>query len=107
MTFEVYQAKEWQCRYVFPDGRCCARTIDHDGEHMPYRGYSIGHGLTYLECPCCGDNGAASDGEGCFYDGQGLICGCLGWVSVDEDGEAWINTGDEKCPKCEADDQGR
>jgi hypothetical protein len=63
------------------------------------RRYSIGHGLTYLECPCCGDAGAASDGEGCFYDGQQLICGCSGWVSVEENGEAWINNGDEPCPE--------
>ena len=26
--------------------------------------------VIYLECPCCGEEGAASDGEGCFYDGQ-------------------------------------
>lgn len=48
-----------------------------------------------------GDNGAASDGEGCFYDGQALICGCPGWVSVDADGDEdpWINNGDEPCEK--------
>lgn len=65
---------------------------------------SIGHGLMYLECPCCGGNGAASDGEGCFYDGQKLICGCPGWVSVDSDGDEddpWINNGDEPCKVCE------
>lgn len=61
---------------------------------------SIGDGLTYLECPCCGDDGAASDGEGSFRDGQTLICGCPGLVSVDEDGEAWINNGDAVCEKC-------
>lgn len=63
------------------------------------RNYSIGHGLTYLECPCCGDNGAASDGEGCFYDGQALICGCAGHVSVDADGseDPWINNGEGEC----------
>jgi len=33
MTFPVYQCKEWQCRYVFPDGRCCRLTLDHKGEH--------------------------------------------------------------------------
>lgn len=69
------------------------------------RNISIGHGLTYLECPCCGGNGAASDAEGCFYDGQGLICGCPGAVSVDEDGEAWINSGDEPCAQCDAEAQ--
>lgn len=55
--------------------------------------------ITYLECPCCGDDGAASDGEGYFFDGQSLICGCVGWVSVDpEESEAWINNGDDPCP---------
>jgi hypothetical protein len=111
MTFPVYQCKEWQCRYVFPDQSCCGLPIGHSGEHAVACGhgwhfggsctdrkYSIGHGLTYLECPCCGDNGAASDGEGSFYDGQALICGCSGWVSVDEELEAWINNGDEPCP---------
>ena len=61
-------------------------------------------GLTYLECPCCGDEGAASDGEGGFFDGQPLICGCPGWVSVDadEDDDPWINNGDAPCPRCTA-----
>ena len=45
----------------------------------------------YLECPCCGDDGAVSDAAGFFHDGQPLICGCSGCVSVDEDGDAWIN----------------
>lgn len=45
----------------------------------------------YMECPCCGDDGAESDEDGFFFDGQGLICGCHGWVSADED-ETWINT---------------
>lgn len=50
----------------------------------------------YLECPCCGDEGAESDSEGYFYDGDPLICGCSGWVSCDEGG-AWINNGDTPC----------
>jgi hypothetical protein len=60
--------------------------------------------LTYIECPCCGDDGAASDGEGWFLDGQPLICGCPGWVSVDSDGddEPYINNGDAECLKCGA-----
>ena len=57
---------------------------------------------TYLECPCCGCEGAESQHDGLFSDGQALICGCPGWVSVDED-EAWINNGDLPCRKCEAD----
>lgn len=55
----------------------------------------------YIECPCCGDDGAVSDSAGLFFDGQPLICGCRGWVSVDEDGAAWINNGDEPC-QCES-----
>ncbi len=62
---------------------------------------SIGDGLTYLECPCCGDDGAVSDGEGCFFDGQALICGCPGLVSVDSDGDdPWVNNGDAPCEQC-------
>jgi len=53
-----------------------------------------------LECPCCGDDGAESDAEGLFYDGQKLICGCPGVVTVDED-DVWINNGDAPCQKCE------
>jgi hypothetical protein len=53
-----------------------------------------------LECPCCGDDGAMSGADGLFYDGQHLVCGCPGWVSVDEDEGAWINNGDEPCAKC-------
>ena len=56
---------------------------------------------TYLECPCCGDDGAVSDRDGLFADGQSLICGCPGWVSVDSETEPWIHTGDEPCPRCE------
>jgi hypothetical protein len=54
-----------------------------------------------LECPCCGDDGVIVDSGGVF-DGQGLMCGCPGWVSVDEDGDAWINNGDAECKKCAA-----
>jgi len=65
----------------------------------------------WLECPCCGDDGAESDGEGCFYDGQSLICGCSGHVCVSGDGdeEPWINNGDEDCPataKCREGEKG-
>lgn len=55
-----------------------------------------------LECPCCGDDGAVSE-EGCFYDGQPLICGCPGLVRVEEDGDVWINNFDQPCPRCEGD----
>jgi hypothetical protein len=52
-----------------------------------------------LECPCCGDDGAVADADGLFHDGQALICGCNGLVSVDEDDGPWINNLDEPCPK--------
>jgi hypothetical protein len=61
-----------------------------DGKH-PAKGWY------FLECPCCGDDGALSDAEGYFADGQPLICGCAGSVSVDEDG-CWINISDDPCP---------
>jgi hypothetical protein len=54
-----------------------------------------------LECPCCGDVGAEADRFNWFYDGQPLICGCPGWVSVSDDDEAWINNGDDSCLRCE------
>lgn len=54
----------------------------------------------YLECSCCGDDGAMSNAAGEFFDGQPLICGCPGHVCVEEDGDAWVNAGDEPCPKC-------
>ena len=50
-----------------------------------------------LECPCCGDDGAKSDIDGCFVDGQTLLCGCAGWVSVTED-DVYICIGDDPCP---------
>lgn len=51
----------------------------------------------FLECPCCGDVGAEADEEGLFTDGQKLVCGCPGWVSVDAENEPFINNGDEPC----------
>ena len=53
--------------------------------------------ITMLECPCCGDDGAVSDHEGYFTDGQPLICGCPGWVSCDSETGPEINNGDEAC----------
>lgn len=32
---EVYQAREWQCRYVFPDRRCCILSTGHSEDHKP------------------------------------------------------------------------
>ena len=52
---------------------------------------------TFLECPCCGCEGAESDDAGMFYDEQALICGCPGHVCVEEDGEVWINNPDDAC----------
>ena len=57
--------------------------------------------VDYLECPCCGDDGAVSNADGEFFDGQALICNCPGYVSVDEDGEPWINSGDQPCQSCD------
>lgn len=54
--------------------------------------------FTFLECPCCGDDGAESDRDGVFEDGQLLICGCAGWVSLDTESEPWINNGDDGPP---------
>jgi hypothetical protein len=51
----------------------------------------------YMECPCCGCEGAEADEHGEFYDGQPLICGCNGHVSVDPDG-MHISIGDDPCP---------
>jgi hypothetical protein len=69
------------------------RPNEHDGcpaEHVPQT----------LECPCCGDDGAVSDASGYFTDGQPLMCGCPGMVSVDSESDPFINNGDEPCPKC-------
>lgn len=33
-SFPVYRATEWQCRYVFPDSRCCGLKIGHTGGHV-------------------------------------------------------------------------
>jgi hypothetical protein len=58
--FPVYQAKEWQCRYVFPDGRCCWRLIDHDGDHKPAEGPAVrASGAPQEPEPCkrCGGMG--------------------------------------------------
>lgn len=33
--FEIYQALEWQCRYVDPQTKlCCVRQKDHEGPHQ-------------------------------------------------------------------------
>ena len=48
-----------------------------------------------LECPSCGDDGAESDDEGYFYDGQGLVCGCSGHVSVSEGEDPRISIDDD------------
>ena len=57
-----------------------------------------------LKCPRCGDDGAIAGDDDWFIDGQVLVCGCPGWVTVEETGEAWINTGDEFCLKRDQDD---
>ncbi len=82
---------------------CCGVSIAADERFCPKCGWEARVGLTYLECPCCGGDGAVSDGDGLFSDGQTLVCGCPGWVSVDADGdeEPWINNGDARCAKCQ------
>lgn len=52
---------------------------------------------TTLECPCCGDDGAVADANGEFHDGQRLVCGCNGLVSVDAD-DVYISIGIDPCP---------
>ena len=47
--------------------------------------------LLVLECPRCGCDGAFADADGCFTDGQSLVCGCPGMVSVDSESDPWIN----------------
>ena len=59
--------------------------------------------MTYLECPCCGDEGAES-ADGLFDDKQALLCGCPGHVVVDDDEDPplariWIDE-DVDCPVC-------
>ena len=53
-----------------------------------------------LECPCCGDDGAIGDDEGKFYDGQGLVCGCPGMVSLDAETEPYVAV--DECAECVA-----
>ena len=54
-----------------------------------------------IKCPCCGDVGAVQNVDGLYEDEQPLICGCPGHVCVEEDGDAWINNGDEPCTRCQ------
>lgn len=54
----------------------------------------------WLECPCCGDTALDDPGGDGYLDGTPIECGCPGWVSVEPDGEAWVNSGNEPCPKC-------
>ena len=46
-----------------------------------------------LECPCCGSIAATEP----FVDGQPLLCGCEGQVSVDGETEPWANGCDCTC----------
>lgn len=57
--------------------------------------------ITYLECPCCGEEGAMSSPDGRFEDEQPLICGCPGHVSINDDGETWIDNGEGFCAHCQ------
>ena len=57
--------------------------------------------VLYLECPCCGGEGAYPDKDGLYHDGQSVVCGCPGMVSIDEDDGPWINIdADRPCERC-------
>jgi hypothetical protein len=60
-----------------------------------------------VECPCCGDDGAVGDVHGRFWDEQPLTCGCPGHVCVEEDGDVWVNNGDEFCLRCDTEGEVR
>jgi RNase P subunit RPR2 len=47
MNMEVIRCEEWQCRYVFPDGRCCRRTLKHKGEQILERCENAGHAMRW------------------------------------------------------------
>ena len=54
--------------------------------------------VRYIECPCCGCEGAEADADGMFTDGQPLICGCDGHVTCDRETDPDIWVSDEcKC----------
>jgi hypothetical protein len=40
----------------------------------------------YIECPCCG----CEAGHGNVEDGQPLLCGCAGHISVDSESEPCV-----------------
>lgn len=44
----------------------------------------------FLDCPCCGGEGAEADAKGYFSDGQPLICGCKGHVTCDSETEPYV-----------------
>lgn len=48
--------------------------------------------MTSIECPCCGCDGAESDADGFYWDGQPLICECIGQVSCCSETSPYINT---------------
>lgn len=54
-----------------------------------------------LECPCCGDVGAVPDEDGCYHDGQELVCGCPGQVSMCSETPPFVDSGSEWCPVCD------
>ena len=60
--------------------------------------------VQYLECPCCGNEGAEADKDGLFTDGQPLICGCTGCVTCDSENEPEINAYDCGCRRGEGHD---
>jgi len=55
-----------------------------------------------LECTCCGDVGAVPDEDGCYHDGQPLVCGCDGHVSMDAESPPYVSAHDCPCGDPEA-----
>lgn len=50
-------------------------------------------GDSYLECPCCGDIAAV----GLMGDGDDLLCGCVGSVSVDGEAAPYVMADECRC----------
>lgn len=50
-----------------------------------------------MECPCCGYDAAHGMKGELVSDGQELLCGCKGWISVDSESEPSVNAYDCDC----------
>ena len=77
--FPVHQSREWQCRYVFSDQRCCGLPIDHDGEHKPAELPAPPGAPSPQPCASCGHDGSFHvDGRDCAAYSRltGELCPC-------------------------------